>query len=278
MSNNKLKTEHDFDTSMTAPDSLLRNRKFQDSIEIDQNIEGVPMQKILGNVGQMRSRNPESGKGGFRIKGSGEVEIGKFFFNRENVFSFFESFDGWNTGGTGTATPLLGGARLQTTNVTNREVYANNEPALFALGYGSKNPSLEMYIALSATTNQTAYWGMGSLTAAGNFDGTEEGVGFKVSGSTLTAVSVQSDGATASETNTTITGITLGSFNRYQVIIDSLHSIYKFYVNGNLVATHTGSDNIPDSNGAIMFELYITTTEAVNKVLYARSALFSQDF
>ena len=195
--------------------------------------------------------------------------------NVNMVYTFFDTFDGWTAGAIGgTKTPALGGANLATGatlnnySTVNAEITGTNNK----LNFNTKNPFFQCQLELSATAAQTIYFGAGDLNIG---DGTEEGFGFKITNGTLVALVTQSDGATATETTATISGITLTNSNIYRADMRSGRGVW-FYVNGRLSAViRTGLPNGTD--GPVLMSFHIKTTAAANKIMYLTNALFMQD-
>lgn len=228
----------------------------------------------IGSGGSLfQSTNFKSGKKGWQLDNTGNAELGGLFFNRQFVSSFFESFSGWTSSITGSASASakLGGAALQTGTTINSKVVVDAE--IFgtqnSVSFALKNPTFEAYVATGSTlSDQTLYFGVGDIAIA---DGTETGFGFKIVGGTLSALSSNA----GTETLTTITGITLGNMNRYQAFLNSTTSHITYYVNGVSVAIH--STNIPVSDNVVLLSFSISNSAASNKIFLLRSASFAQD-
>ncbi len=228
--------------------------------------------KVSNVSGHLQSEGFVSGVIGWKIDAKGNSEFGGISFNRQFVPTWFESLDGWvqTIVGSGVAYAGLGGAGLHTGTTINSSIVieavtsggASNE-----LNFDSKNPYFETYVSLDSLTNQIAYFGAGTVAQAAS----QNGFGFKIVNNTLSAVSSKA----GVETLTTITGITLTNMNRYQAFMDSTNSIITYYVNGELVATHT--TNIPTGRNGYLLSYSIKNTVVGNKILILRSAIFAQD-
>ena len=202
----------------------------------------------------------------------GDIIVGSLTFNKQFIYTSFESADGWGHGAD--LTPLLGGANMQTGGTINTKRYINDEITGGQGVFATKNPFFQAGVEFSSNTDQEIYFGCGDLHLG---DGTEEGLGFKITNGTLYALHTKSDGATATEYTTEITGITIRDTNHYKAVYDYDASKIYFYVNGTLRATHT--TNLPTLNNyPILMSFSIENTIAANKAIFLKYALFGQDF
>lgn len=131
-------------------------------------------------------------------------------------------------------------------------------------------------VYIGATTNQTVYFGIGDLELATASN--EGGIGFKVSGATISAVVNVSDGAgTGVETTIDITSSigTLADYHTYRAI--KQENAVVFYVDDKVVATIA---TVPDGNIGVTgtgLNFYIKNTAGEQKTLKSWSAqMFSR--
>lgn len=201
---------------------------------------------------------------------NGELTLNKLSSTEHQIITSFESLDGWAKSSTGISV-ALGGIAIQTGTTINtvKTMSANPYGDDNALNW-SKNSYFQTAIALSAITNQTIYFIMGSC----ELDGTDNAFGFKISNGTLYAIHIVGDGNTQTEYTTEISGITLTDFNIYRAEFDADSDVFSFYVNGNLETTQ--STNIPTVNKSVLFSFYIKNTEASNKSIYSKYLFLSQ--
>ncbi len=232
------------------------------------NTGDIIMGDYAGGAGTLWDNSDSS----FNVRGI--LTATSIYYTSQYVYTGFESLDGWSTGTTGgSQTPLLGGANLQTGATINNYSFIDDEitGSVNEIDFGNKNSYFQTAIAVSSITNQTIYFGSGPLHAG---DGTEQGYGFKIVNGTLYAINTETDGGSAIENTTEITGITLTNHNVYRAVFTTGTNV-KFYANDVLKATHTG--NLPYFTDPILMSFYIKTAENANKILYMRYALISQD-
>ncbi len=187
------------------------------------------------------------------------------------VYSFFESKDGWATGGVGTEviTPQIGGLSLTTGASTNDDAWILATTTGFNSFDVSQASAFQTVLKFSSAASITAYWGVGDITAGGAFGAAnEEGYGFKYVSGTLSALTVKN----GAETLTTINNITATNFNEYRAIFDG--RAVNFFVNGRNVATHRAG--IADTDDDIFATFYVKTTTTAAKTMYARYLYFVQ--
>ena len=266
---------HNLNGDLTSPTAPFPDKSYRDNVDFDKDFEGVPMDKILGTRGTFKSQNPDSGKGGFKFGANGAIDVGKLFFNRQFIMTFFESLDGWTTTlvGSGAATPRLGSATLSGPILDDEaEIVSKAGSTAFVINWDSKNPMFESYVDLSASSNITVRFGIGDLSALDS-GGTTEGFGFKYTGGVLSALSLD-DGV---ESLTTITGITVTNVNRYSAIMDSSNKSIKFYINGNHVATHDSGDELPDGTSSVLLSFYYKNNTSTIKFIGLHNTIFAQD-
>lgn len=216
--------------------------------------------------------NLEANDGNFR----GDICVGSIYYTKQVVYTSFESADGWTAG-----TNLnikLGGSAIQTTATINTQKYINDE--IFGgkgVYFTTKNPYFQCGLECADITKQIIYFGVGNLSIG---DGTECGFGFKIVDGTLYALHTTTDdtGNNAVEYTTVISGITLTQSNEYKVIYTS-NSKIEFYINNVLKATHTTNLILATSDDdPVLMTFSIKNTEALNKIIYLRYAMFVQDY
>lgn len=246
-----------------------------EAIELPELADTPSFQEVGG---QFESGKYVGGNANFQDIKVGGISgtFGAVFYTKQYVYTAFESADGWTNGAN--LNVQLGGSAIQTSNTINTKKNINDE----IMGGGgvyftTKNPGFQCGLECDATTQQIIYFGAGDLHIG---DDTETGFGFKIVNGTLYALHTVSPGFgnPAVEYTTEITGITLTDSNEYKAIYTSNTKI-EFYVNNVLKATHTtnlltsNNDNSPT-----LMSFSIKNTEAVNKVIYLRYAMFFQDF
>ncbi len=105
------------------------------------------------------------------------------------IQSFFESKDGWATGGVGTEviTPQIGGVSIATGAIANDDAWMLATTTGFNSFDVSQLSVFQSVLKVKITTSSTAYWGVGDITAGGGFGGANEaGYGFKCISTTIT--------------------------------------------------------------------------------------------
>lgn len=209
------------------------------------------------------------------IEGKNEFDVGhNHLFPPKDVTviqSFFESKDGWASGGVGTEviTQQIGGISIATGASTNDDAWILATTTGFNSFDVSQASSFQTVMKFSAATSITGYFGVGDITAGGAFGAAnEEGYGFKYVSGTLSALTVKN----GAETLTTINNITATNFNEYRAIFSG--KSVRFYVNGKIVATH--SAGIPDTDDDIFGTFYVKTTTTAARTLYAKYFYFTQ--
>ena len=232
-------------------------------------------EETIGRVlsGDFRSGNYAPAIEGWRLRADGIIEASGILFNKQVVMTYFESFDGWII--ENAPDPTLGGCLITTGASTGTKGSATAEVFYVGVDYDNKNPIFETVAAAKDSTNQTIYFGVGNLHVD---DGSEEGFGFKIVNTTLSAISTQSDGATSTETLVTITGITVADENIYRAIMKSKEPNKRidYYINGKLVATiKSGLPNGTNDLNLMSFSIKNSANE--NKSLFLRSAVFIQN-
>lgn len=158
--------------------------------------------------------------------------------NKITAILDWNSFDGTFSSGSISERSTFGATLSAQWNVSNSfaELALNSGPGYSDLDdFYNKNPKFKARFKINQITHgQSIYVGFGNPINPLNV----KGMGFKISTGTLSSSSSNGSGA---ETTTTITGITLTNYNIYEA--KRVGSNAEFYINGNLVATH--STNIP---------------------------------
>ena len=202
---------------------------------------------------------------------AGEVSMAKLSNKEFQVYTAFESLDGWNKSATGVACAILGtslqtSTTINTTKYMSVEVYGNDSFNDF-----SKKVYFQTGIRFDHNTNQTIYFG--ALGYEG--DETDYGVGFKVVGSTLYALILYSDGITRYEKTVEITGFIVDTEQIYRVEHDPDSAETRFYVDGDL--KHTETAEVLDGSSPVFFTYNIKNTAAENKMIVLRYLLYSRE-
>ncbi len=188
------------------------------------------------------------------------------------IQSFFESKDGWATGGVGTEviTPQIGGVSITTGTSANDDAWMLATTTGFNSFDVSQASVFQSILKVSAATTILSYWGVGDITAGGGFGGANEaGYGFKYVSGTLSSLTVVG----GVETLKTISGITATNFNEYRAIFDG--KSVSFFVNGRNVNVHRAG--LPTADDDIFATYYVKATAiSAARTLYAKYMYFVQ--
>lgn len=196
--------------------------------------------------------------------------------DKKVIHAMFESSDGWTTGQNGnpaTFTFDLGALSIVTAATGAGENGYVKAYALYDTLYTAKQSAYQSVVQLVSDSSQIAYFGIGDLgkNIAGA-TGAEFGYGFKVDGSTLYAVTVKSDGATATETTTEVTNVDVTDFNEYRAVYDTRSCL--FMVNRKVVAIHR--DDLFDDDSRYTFVYVVQTSTTAARTLRAKYGYFAQ--
>jgi len=186
--------------------------------------------------------------------------------SKREIYTAFESLDGWGqyVTGSGTTNTTLGEMVLDTgvtiNSIADRhcEVFLEGDAINFF-----KNPYFETAIRLSNSTNQIIY------VANGAYD--TDCFGFKILNGVLYALHVKN----GTEYTNGITAVTLTDWNVYKATYVSGNCI-KFYINDILKVTI--SENMPIATDSLeRFRYYIKNIAAERKYLFSQYLLLNQD-
>ena len=201
----------------------------------------------------------------------GEMPQHKLSNTELQVYTAFESLDGFNKSAAGITQALLG-ITLNTGSTIDTQRYVNNEPTgIGDINTYDKDTFFQTAIKFTQTTDQQIFF----MTGDYQDDDTDEGFGFKIEDGTLYAIVVKVVGGSRTEYKTQITGITLTNLNVYSAFFDVSESEIYFYVNG--VLKHTESTNLPVQDVPVMFIYSITNTAAATKIMGVAYLLYSRE-
>lgn len=233
---------------------------------------------LTGNLtmqdGKIESGNFVTGVSGWRISSNGVIEatqikVGSMFFTKQFVFSSMESTDGWVITGAPGVFRGIGGTSLQTSTTINtvRAISAEPYGSANIIDFSNKNPIFSCGLIFAHNTNQTIRFGMGTMV-----DGTPvNGVGFKIVGDVVSAMS----NTAGTETLSTLSNVLVDEFHVYRAEVDSSTLTARYYIDDQLVATHT--TNVPTGTEPAIMGFAIKNTEAANKMLIITFTSFQQD-
>ena len=190
------------------------------------------------------------------------------------IFNQFDTND--RTASVGYTESLVGGAStlvetLVGTNFTTGATIGNSATiATTQLDDGflpsapwAKNAMLEFQVKVDQLTAQVVWMGIGDGITIGSTNSTTKHYGFFIENGALYASNA--DGTTQTKSVDISAGITLTEINTFQIEVNSGTNI-KFYVNGNLVATHT--TNLPGVNATnFNSQFSISTSASASKTM-----------
>lgn len=201
----------------------------------------------------------------------GELNQSKLSDTELQIYTAFESLDGWDGVGAGISNSLLSVA-LQTSNVINtqRAIYSN------PIGIGTPNPYnkntfFQTAVKLNSSSDVLAYF----MTGDFQDDDTDSNFGFKIEDGVLYALVVKAVGPTRTEFTTVISGITITNLNIYKAYFDVGEGKIYFYVNG--VLEHTEETNLPTEETDTLFWYSVENKIGSNRLLAAAYLLYSRE-
>lgn len=187
--------------------------------------------------------------------------------------TIFESGDGYDSSGTGTATVNPDGLALNSGSSNNDSVTFNKTPSPAGVGIETLNilsfkqpQRFRANFAIDSTSNVTAY-----ITRGVNFGPTYPYYGFKIVNSTLKAVS--RDNNTAGETTVDIGTISTNTVYVVEARLLPGEKVVYYLLNNStnqLEEKAVINTNIPllsNTNNRAFFEYFISTQDANNKLL-----------
>jgi len=203
---------------------------------------------------------------------TGEISLDKLSTTQLQVYTCFESLDGWYKAGTGSYYPGVLAAHITTPASTNEIAKIKMETA--GGGYNldfSKNPFFQSSFYVSVSEDCLAYIIVGTCI----FDGTDMNFGFKLEDGNLYAVKTETDGDEQNETAEQITGVDTSIAHIYRAQYDDVGGEIRYYVDGVLKKTftkHTYTE-LRDE----LFTYYVKTKTDVPRMLHMNYLLFSQN-
>jgi len=206
----------------------------------------------------------------------------------KTILSSFESIEdvasnttvstrGWNITTSATSATVTGGIAgiVLATGATSGEKAVVEATPFTGFVDWAKNPCFSMICKLSSNENHTTFIGIGDYDAGT----TENYIGFEIVGSTLNAV--VSDGTT--ETNVSISGITVTNDNVYSAIMTSPSSgtasgRVDFYINQDPVASvqNATSTILPTGTDDVALQMRIINSTTADKTLTVYNTSYGQ--
>lgn len=229
---------------------------------------------IISGASKLQSDNFISGKRGWRIDSIGDIETGSVIFNREFVFTSFESLDGFVTvvSSGSSLNVRLGSLRFATgAGLGQRVQIVNDNLSIHPLRLLLKDSFFETVLAIPTLTGDAyiSLFGVGDLLSGDT--GSMRGYGFRVYNGALSGLYV--DGST--ESTIFISGITLGNSNVYVAKNSVINKTINYFVNGELRASLP--TNFSAGQPETRFSYDIRNTGTVNREMYVNHATFAQD-
>ena len=201
----------------------------------------------------------------------GELNQSKISDTELQVYTAFESLDGWNLGAGGITNSLLS-AFFQTTSSINTQRMMTAEPSgLGDINSYSDDTFFQTAVKLSSSADVLVYFMTGGFAD----DDSDNGFGFKIEDGQLFAIIVRAVASSRTEFTTEITGITLTNINVYKAFFDASENKIYFYVNG--VLKHTEETNFPGEATPTLFFYSIENKVGVNKFMAAAYLLYSRE-
>lgn len=202
---------------------------------------------------------------------SGELSQDKLSSTQFQLYTCFESLDGWQTGGAEIGVALMG-AKIGTGGTSG------NDASFVAEAYGydpvlnlDKSSSFTLSLSCDNNTHQTIYVGHFN----DSFDETTCGYGFKIVDGQLYCVVFYGDGDTSGEDLTAVSGFANHVTLILRAELDTDLGEIRFYLNGVLL--HTSTRSVAGLTDSQFFTMDIKTNENAAKRMYPRSLLFARD-
>lgn len=201
---------------------------------------------------------------------SGELGQSRLSSTEIQLYTAFESLDGWLSSGSEIAAGLLG-AKIRTSSVLNNEAFFVAE----AYGFDpvlnlDKKSSFTLALSFDFDTSQTVRIGHHNQS----FDDTTVGYGFKVVNGQLYCVVYYSDGASFLEEATAVSGFVKHQTLVFRAELDPDTGEISFYLNGSLL--HVSSRDVSGLTDVQFFSLTVHNDAASARAIYPRSLLFSR--
>lgn len=201
----------------------------------------------------------------------GELNQSKLSATELQVYTAFESLDGWQKSASGITNSLLS-ALFQTSSSINTQRKMTAEPGgIGTINSYSDDTFFQTAIKLSSSADVLVYF----MTGGFEDDDTDSGFGFKIEDGVLEAIVVKSVISVRTEFTTVISGITLSDLNVYKAFFDVSEGKIYFYVNG--VLKHTESTDLPTASTPTLFVYSIENTIASNKFMGVAYLLYSRE-
>ena len=229
---------------------------------------------VISGSSSLQSESYQPGVRGWKIGASGVLEVGSVNFNRETVFTFFDSLDGFSQVVSSGASLIvrLGSLRFATgAGASQQSGIYNDNLSILPLKPLLKNSYFQtvLHIPLLTGDPYIADFGVGDLTSGDS--GTMRGYGFKVYNDVVTGFYI--DGTTQSTVQ--ITNISVNQPNVYLAENDVNKKEIRYHVNGELktvINTNYGTGQ-PETR----FTYRIRNTGTITREMYVNNALFAQD-
>jgi len=201
----------------------------------------------------------------------GELNQSKLSNTELQVYTAFESLDGWLGALSGVSNSLLS-VLMQTGTTINTQRKITAEPGgIGSINSYSDDTFFQTAIKLSSSADILCYF----MTGGFEDDDSDSGFGFKIEDGSLYAIVVKAVTSSRTEFTTEITGITSTNLNIYKAFLDSSESKIYFYVNG--VLKHTESTNLPTATTPSLFFYSIENKATSNKAMAAAYLLYSRE-
>lgn len=202
---------------------------------------------------------------------AGYIYASGLFYLKSFKITSWESLDGWNVSGTGSASNGWGVLALQTTSIANSFVEIDNEGiGIRGIDFDNNSPYFQTYLRFESNSDQIAYFTIGSNPLSGD----PIGFGFKVSNNNLYAVYYDID---FNETSFQIIDVDITENHIYRAEMVSGETL-KFYVDNVLKhSANYDADSFPSSSNPVQFCFSIKTLNTSIKRLYCENLLLSQD-
>lgn len=201
----------------------------------------------------------------------GEVDQSKLSDTEIQIYTAFESLDGWSKSGTGVTNTVLS-VFFQTAASANDQKTLSTEP----LGIGDvntyvKDTFFQTGIKVENSGDILIYF----MTGGFEDDDSDSGFGFKIEDGKLYAIIVKAVASSRTEYVTEISGITLTDMNIYKAFFDFSEGKIYFYVNG--ILKYTEDTNLPVDTSPTLFVYSIMTKENTSKRMGAAYFLYSRE-